>query len=109
MPKVWAETIDPHRVAVRDSVPDAAEELIEEHGLLGLTMSDLAAQTGIGRATLYKYFPAVDDVVSAWHERLVGRHVAHLGQVASRFSDPWKRLRSVLTAYAHMRASAVGH
>ena len=57
MPKLWNETIAAHRAAVRDAILDTAVALVAEHGLAAVTMSRIAAQTGIGRATLYKYFP----------------------------------------------------
>jgi AcrR family transcriptional regulator len=37
-------------------------------------MSQIAAETGIGRATLYKYFPDVEAILVAWHERQVAEH-----------------------------------
>ena len=39
-------------------------------------MSQIAEQTGIGRATLYKYFPDVEAILLAWHERQVTGHLA---------------------------------
>jgi hypothetical protein len=41
---------------------------------LGISMSQIAAAAGIGRATLYKYFPDVERVVAAWHNRQVADH-----------------------------------
>lgn len=35
-----------------------------------MTMSRIAEEIGIGRATLYKYFPDVEAILLAWHERL---------------------------------------
>ena len=104
MPKVWGETIDRHRALVREAILDATGDLVEEHGLLTLSMSDIARTAGIGRATLYKYFATVDDVVAAWHERVVRRHVDELKAIASRHGGSSEQLRVVLTAYAHMRS-----
>ncbi|GAA0813649.1 TetR/AcrR family transcriptional regulator [Spirilliplanes yamanashiensis] len=102
MPKLWNETIEAHRAAVRDATLDAAAALVAEHGLTGITMSRLAGATGIGRATLYKYFPDVDAVLHAWHERHVGRHLTHLTQLRDRPGAPADRLTAVLSAYAAM-------
>ncbi|MDQ3153275.1 MAG: TetR/AcrR family transcriptional regulator, partial [Actinomycetota bacterium] len=57
MPKLWNETIEAHRRAVIDATLDTTWALVTEHGLLSVTMSQIAEKTGIGRATLYKYFP----------------------------------------------------
>lgn len=100
MPKLWNDTIEAHRAAVRDATLDAAEALITAHGLTGVTMSRVAEATGIGRATLYKYFPDVEAVLHAWHERQVTRHLAHLEQIRNRPGTPDGRLTAVLTAYA---------
>ena len=56
MPKLWDETIDAHRREVRHAILHATGALVAEHGLLSVTMSQIAEQAGIGRATLYKYF-----------------------------------------------------
>ncbi|WP_225804022.1 TetR/AcrR family transcriptional regulator [Streptomyces sp. NK15101] len=102
MPKLWNETIEAHRGAVRDAVLDAAAALVAEHGLLSVTMSRIAQETGIGRATLYKYFPDVESVLTAWHERRVAGHLERLEAVRDRIADPDERLRAVLEAYALM-------
>ena len=52
MPKLWSETIDAHRREVRDAILDTTAALVAEHGLRAVTMSQIAGQTGIGRATL---------------------------------------------------------
>jgi AcrR family transcriptional regulator len=59
-------------------------------------MSQIAERAGIGRATLYKYFPDVEAILVAWHERQIARHLAHLAQAGT----PGERLRAVLEAYA---------
>ena len=72
-----------------------------EHGLASLTMSQIAERTGIGRATLYKYFPDAEAALAAWHERQITRHLAELTQArdAAR-PGPCGPLRAVLAAYA---------
>ncbi len=57
VPKLWNDTIAAHRRAVRDATLDTTAALVAEHGLAAVTMSQIAEETGIGRATLYKYFP----------------------------------------------------
>jgi AcrR family transcriptional regulator len=42
---------------VRDVIVETTAALVAEHGLRAVTMSQIAEDTGIGRATLYKYFP----------------------------------------------------
>ena len=100
MPKLWDETIDAHRRAVRDATLDAAAALVAEHGLRAVTMSQIAERTGIGRATLYKYFPDVEAILLAWHERQVHVHLRQLAALRDRGGSARERLEAVLEAYA---------
>ncbi|MBF6072816.1 TetR/AcrR family transcriptional regulator [Nocardia farcinica] len=102
MPKLWSETIDTHRRTVRDSILDTAARLAIEHGVASMTMSGIAEQAGIGRATLYKYFPDVSAILAAWHERQVGHHLEQLVAVSDTESDPSRRLDALLGAYARI-------
>jgi AcrR family transcriptional regulator len=102
MPRIWSETIAAHRDAVRDAVLDATAALVAEHGLSGVTMSQVARESGIGRATLYKYFPDIESILAAWHERHIGAHLRHLTEVvqAGGGATPGEQLAAVLRAYA---------
>ena len=100
VPKLWNDTIEAHRAAVRDATLDTTAALVVEHGLASVTMSQIAEQTGIGRATLYKYFPDVEAIMVAWHERQVTGHVEHLASVRNQAGDATERLEAVLEAYA---------
>jgi AcrR family transcriptional regulator len=100
VPRLWQDSVEAHRESVREAALDAAGTLIAEHGLPGVTMSRIAQDAGIARATLYKYFPDAEAVLSAWHERQVHSHLTLLGQAAARAGTPTERLRAVLLAYA---------
>jgi len=103
MPRLWSATIESHRRDVREAILDATVGLVETHGLRGVTMSQIAAATGIGRATLYKYFPDVETILIAWHERQIDAHLRQLRQLASHGADPLTCLEAVLAAYALIR------
>ena len=79
-----------------------------EHGLRSVTMAQIAERTGIGRATLYKYFPDVEAILLAWHERQISQHLDHLTKVAQE-AEPGDRLRAVLESYAAMSHGSRGH
>jgi AcrR family transcriptional regulator len=100
VPKLWTETIEAHRRGVRDATLDTAAALVAEHGIRSVTMSRIAEETGIGRATLYKYFPGVEAILLAWHERQVSRHLEYLAEVRDQAGDACERLEAVLEAYA---------
>jgi AcrR family transcriptional regulator len=103
MPKLWNETIETHRHDVREAILEATMALVAEHGPLSVTMSQIAEKTGIGRATLYKYFVDVESILVAWHDRQVSHHLAHLAELRNRPGDARARLQTVLEAFALMR------
>ena len=101
MPKLWTDTVAEHRQAVREATLDAAARLVAERGLTSVTMSAIATEAGIGRATLYKYFPDVEAILVAWHERQVGGHLEDLARIRDQ-APPGQQLEAVLEAYALM-------
>jgi AcrR family transcriptional regulator len=109
VPKLWTDTIDAHRRAVRDTTLDTTAALVAEHGLRSVTMSQIAEKTGIGRATLYKYFPDVEAILVAWHERHISRHLEHLADVRDQAADARDRLEAVLGAYALIARESRDH
>jgi AcrR family transcriptional regulator len=88
------------RRAGRDAILDTTAALVAEHGLRSVTMSQIAEKTGIGRATLYKYFPDVEAILLAWHERHVTGHLDYLAELRDQAGDAGERLEAVLEAYA---------
>jgi AcrR family transcriptional regulator len=109
VPRLWNETIEAHRRAVRDAILDTTWALVTEYGLTSVTMSQIAEKTGIGRATLYKYFPDVEAILLAWHERQITGHLDYLAEVRDRASDAGERLEAVLEAYALISHERFSH
>jgi AcrR family transcriptional regulator len=83
VPRLWDETIEAHRRAVRDATLDTTAALVAEHGLASVTMSQIAEQTGIGRATLYKYYPDVEAILVAWQGKELLRSVLAAADLAA--------------------------
>lgn len=110
VPKLWTETIETHRREVREAILDVTAALVGEHGLRSVTMSQIAEETGIGRATLYKYFPDVETILFAWHERQVTEHLEYLARVRDQAGgDAGNRLEAVLEAFALLSSKSRGH
>lgn len=109
MPKLWTETIEAHRREVRDAILDTTATLIHSEGLLSVSMSQIAEETGIGRATLYKYFSDVESILRAWHEREITKHLGQLADARDRHTAPRERLRAVLETYAAISRASEGH
>jgi AcrR family transcriptional regulator len=109
MPKLWNQTIEAHRREVRDAILETTAALVGEHGLRSVTMSQIAEETGVGRATLYKYFSGVEAILVAWHERQITGHLAYLAEVRDQAGEPVDRLAAVLEAYALIGHESHGH
>ncbi len=66
-----------HRTSQREKILEVAETLFIERGIESVTIADIAAESRLTRATIYKYFPNLKEiafnifktVVLAWHER----------------------------------------
>ncbi|WP_181698951.1 TetR/AcrR family transcriptional regulator [Nocardia sp. GTS18] len=109
MPKLWNDTIAEHRRGVREAILDATWELVNERGPTAAKMSEIAERAGIGRATLYKYFPDVEAILAAWHLRQVTRHVALLTEIRDGTAGSMARLRAVFAAYTHHQRHRAHH
>ena len=79
-----------------------AAALVTARSLRAVTMSQIAAATGIGRATLYKYFPDIETILVTWHDRDVAGHLHHLTEVRESTRAPGERLEAVFRAYAQI-------
>jgi AcrR family transcriptional regulator len=102
MPKLWDKTIEAHLSAVRTAIVDAAAALATTRSPRSVTMSEIAEQAGIGRATLYKYFSSVEAILTVWHERHIADHLAHLAEIRDRPGSAVERLEAVLATYANI-------
>jgi AcrR family transcriptional regulator len=75
------------RQALVEEIVDAADELVHEHGLTGLSMRDLGQRVGLHSSSLYQYFPSKLDIYDAlfarWH-----RELAAWMSVFDRSGDP---------------------
>jgi AcrR family transcriptional regulator len=65
-------------------------------------MSAVAERAGIGRATLYKYFPDVESILIARHHDHVAAHLNQLETLRDGATTPEEALESVLKAYARI-------
>ena len=99
---MWSDTIEAHRRDVRQAVMDTTWQLVVDHGLLAVTMSRIAEEVGVGRATLYKYFPDVETILFARHHQHVLHHLDQLAALRDQAHDPVDALEAVLTGYAQI-------
>ena len=109
MPRLWERTISEHRAEVRSAILSAIDELITQEGLRSVTMSAVAEQSGIGRATLYRYFPSVEAILLAWHEARINEHLAEIEKARDDEDDPVLQITRVLEAYGRILRERRAH
>lgn len=90
-----------HRREVREAILHTAAALVARLGLHAVTMSQIAEEAGIGRATLYKYFPDVEAILVAWHDRQVAGHLERLAEIRGSAGSAGE-LEAVFEAYARI-------
>ncbi|NGO63737.1 TetR/AcrR family transcriptional regulator [Rhizobium daejeonense] len=52
-----------------DAIMEAAVDLIAEHGVANLKMTDIAARAGVPVGSLYQFFPEKAAIIRAFHDR----------------------------------------
>jgi AcrR family transcriptional regulator len=71
-------------------------------------MSQIAETAGIGRATLYKYYPDLEAILDAWHKREIGAHFSQLEQARDGADGAAGRLEAVIRAFAEVTQESHG-
>jgi len=89
----------------RNSILDAAEALFLQNGLDSARMIDIAAQAGITKVTLYRYFPNRDVIALEIHARMMEKIVALIQLEDDDFSpETMKQIaRSMIRNFAELR------
>lgn len=60
VPRIDAPTLAEHRARRRAAVLRAAEDIVGEHGVAGLTLAAVATRTGLARPSVYAYVASAD-------------------------------------------------
>lgn len=81
---------------MRDEILDATERLLVRYGYSKMTMDDLAREAGIGKGTIYLYFPSKEEVVLSRIDRIVEQLLGRLREIAAKKKSHPERLREML-------------
>lgn len=65
-----AASVAPPVRAARERILDTAFGLFYAHGIRGVGIDRIIAESGVAKATFYKYFPAKDDLVLAYLDKV---------------------------------------
>jgi AcrR family transcriptional regulator len=75
-------------VARCEEILDAATELFAEHGYSDAVTQELAERLGVGKGTLYRYFPSKQELFLAAVDRVMRRLREHVDAAIRDIGDP---------------------
>jgi len=85
MPRVAAAKHDEYAEARRDQILEAALHLFSRKGFAESSVDEIAAEAGLGKATLYLYFPSKEVLLRKLVDRF--RLVPDLGEIVDSIRD----------------------
>lgn len=68
MPRINAATVAEHVAHQEAAVIGASRRLFNARGVRAVTLSDIAAEVGLSRTALYRYFPTKAHILQRWFE-----------------------------------------
>ena len=93
----------------RQAMLQTAEEIFLEKGYQATTIDEIAERAGVTKRTLYKYFPDVEAILAAWHERQISGHLQQLAATGHQAGNAADRLEAVLQTYALIQHGQQAH
>jgi AcrR family transcriptional regulator len=81
---------------VPEAILDATGRLLERYGYKKMTIDDIAQEAGIGKGTIYSYFPSKQEIALSWTERANGILINELNVIADGDDSPEDKLRNIL-------------
>lgn len=98
-----AAAAEQRRARTRERLLAAAEAVIAEKGVAGVSIEDFVRAAGVSRGTFYNYFPTTTDLVGALNQRVAAHMDALLAEVARQRHEPAtllaRTLHTMLAAY----------
>lgn len=99
----YCETLMSHMDRTKEAILDAAMRVFASAGA-GASMADVAAEAGVGRATLYRHASSRDELVASLQHRAVERMASAMEAADLASGEPVEALerliRAVLSASA---------
>jgi len=93
VPRIQAESIAAHVAQQEAAVFEAAIHLFCEHGYAQVTMGDIAADVGLARNSLYRYFPDKAHILLRWYRAELPRQSARSRALLAGDGPPVERIR----------------
>lgn len=86
-------------LARREEILDAATDLFAEHGFTETVTQTLADHLGVGKGTIYRYFPSKQALFLAAADRVMRRLRARIDDEIEGIVDPLDRLSRAVFAF----------
>jgi AcrR family transcriptional regulator len=88
---------------------DAAADLIDEHGIDGLTTSDVAARSGSSVGVVYRYFPNIQSLLRALASRNMQKFTDRIYAAMAEESTEWMAgMNSTIDAFVDLNRTEPG-
>lgn len=93
MPRISADSVAEHVAQQEAAVFDAAMRLFTERGYAEVTLADIAAEVGLARNSLYRYFPDKAHILVRWLRRELPVRAQRARDVLGGDGPPTERVR----------------
>ena len=93
MPRIQADSIAEHVAHQEAAVFDAAIRLFCEQGYAQVTMADIAADVGLARNSLYRYFPDKAHILLRWYRTELPRQSERSRALLAGQGPPVERIK----------------
>lgn len=104
MPKISAPTVAQHRAAQRSALLRAAEALLVEAGVAGVTPRTVGERAGLARSSFYEYFSSKDDLLTAVAIEAFDQWAAEIDTALDDVEQGLPRLKAFIDATMRMTA-----
>lgn len=95
--------------STRDAILDATDILLTRYGYKKMTIEDLAHEVGIGKGTIYLYFPSKEEIALSHIDRIVERLKSKLQEIAVSGMTPEVKIKQMLVERVMFRFDSVQH
>jgi len=92
-----------------DAILDATEKLLARYGYKKMTIDDLAHEVGIGKGTVYLYFPSKEEIALTHIDRIIERLKSCLWNIAKSDVSPASKIKKMLIERVMFRFDSVQH
>ena len=97
MPKITADTVVEHIAQQEAAVIEAASRLFTQRGISNVSLADIAAEIGLARNSLYRYFPDKGHLLVAWFRREIAPLIQRCTEISTSDRPSEEKLDAWLT------------